>query len=70
MLLVHCGYVAMHISAITTRYSDGSVGVVHSSVCGSSKFTGTKTCFKKLGVTSQRPNARALHSSNPDILQR
>ena len=49
--------IATHISAITNRYSDGSVGVVHSAVCGSSKFNGAKTCFEKAGVVLQRPNA-------------
>jgi len=52
-----------------TRFSDGSVGVVHSAVCGSSKFTGIKTCFEKMGVALQRPTTRALRSSNPEILQ-
>ena len=48
------------------RYSDGSVGVVHSAIWGSSKFTGTRTYFKNVGVV-QRSNACALHSSNPMI---
>jgi len=54
----------MHIPVITNRYSDGLVGVVHSVVCGPSKFTGTKTCFEKVGVV-QRSTSRALHSSSP-----
>jgi len=69
VLLAYCGYVATYISAITNRDSDGSVGVVHSNVCGSNKFTGSKACFEKVGVALQRSNAHALHSSNPEILQ-
>jgi len=43
--------------------------VMHSAVCGSSKFTGTRTCFQKVGVALQGPNALALHNRNPEILQ-
>ena len=57
VLLAYCGYVAMHISAITNRYSDGLVGVVHSAVYTFRKFMGTKMCFKKVGVALQRSNA-------------
>ena len=55
----------MYISVVTDRYSNGSVGVVHSAVCGSRKFTDTSTCFEKVGVGLQRSNAHVLHSSNP-----
>ena len=55
----------MHILEITNTYSNESVGVVHSAVCGSSKFAGTRMCLKKMGVALQRSNARTLHSSNP-----
>ena len=41
------------------------VGVMHSAVCGPKKFTGTRTCFEKVGVALQSSNAHALHSSNP-----
>ena len=36
----------MHIPMMTNRYRNGSIGVVHSTVCGSSKFTGTKSALK------------------------
>jgi len=38
---------------ITNRYCDGLVGVVHRAVCGSSKCTGTRMCFEKVGVALQ-----------------
>ena len=38
---------------------------MQSAVCGSSKFTGTRTCCGKVGVALKRYNACALHSSNP-----
>ena len=39
-VLAYCRYIV--IPAITDRYSDGLVGVVHSAACGSNKFTGTR----------------------------
>jgi len=58
----------MHVPVITNRYSDGSVGVVHSAVCGSSKFKGTRTYFEKVGVV-QWSNAKAVIQCEADILQ-
>ena len=41
--------------------------VVHSTVCGSSKFTGTRTCFEKVRVALQRSNTSALHCSKSHV---
>ena len=47
------------MAVITKRYSDRSVGVMHNTVCDTSKFTGTRMYFEKVGVALQRSNPQS-----------